>query len=132
MARIHGKKGAIEIDPAGGTTYAAVVSLNKWTLDMATDKVDVTAFGDTNKTYVQGLPDIKGTLSGFYDNTDLTLIDAALAGSAVGLKLIPDEDAPTHFWSGTAFLDASVDVDSNGAVTVSGSFVAAGPWTLAP
>ncbi len=120
------------MDATGGASPVAVASLNKWTLDMTTDKVDVTAFQDTNKTYVQGLPDIKGTFGGWYDNTDMTVFDVALGTVAPFLKLVPNTLAPTHFWSGLAWLDASVDVSANGAVSIGGSFVAAGPWTLAP
>ena len=47
--RYHGKKGEVKINAA------RAASINKWTLNAATDKADVTAFGDTNKQYVVGL-----------------------------------------------------------------------------
>lgn len=132
MARIHGYKGQVKMDPTGGATAVAVASLNAWTLDMARDKVEVTAFGDTNKLYVQGLADIKGTLGGFYDSTDLEIFDVAAGDVAAMLQLIPSTLAPTFFWTGLAFLDASVNVSATGAVTISSSFVGAGPWTREP
>lgn len=134
MARQHGSLGQVLVDPAGGTAYVAVASLNKWTLDMSRDRVDVTAFGDTNKQYVQGLADIKGTLGGLWDpaTSPTEIFDVAMGSAAVGLKLVPSTLTASAFFSGLAFLDASIDVASDGAVSISGSYVAAGPWALAP
>lgn len=134
MARQHGSNGEVSIDPAGGTAYVVVASLNSWTLDMARDRVDVTAFGDVNKQYVQGLPDIKGTFGGFWDpaTTPTAVFDVAMGSVPVGMKLVPSTLTPTNFFSGLAYLDASINVSANGAVAISGSYVAAGAWTLAP
>ena len=81
---------------------------------------------------MQGLPDIKGTLGGWYDNTDLELFDAAAGDVAVMLELIPNTLAATHLWSGLVYLDASVNVSATGAVSISSNFVGAGPWTSEP
>jgi hypothetical protein len=135
MNRIHGAHGQIGLDRTAATTtptYITVGSMNKWTLNMARDRVDVTAFGDTTKVYVQGLADVKGTLGGWFDTDDLEYLYAALAGTKVGLKLTPTDEIATIFFSGLAFIDGSVDVAANGAVSVSGSFAGAGPWTLQP
>jgi hypothetical protein len=99
---------------------------------MATDKVDVTAFGDANKTYVQGLRDVKGTLSGFWEDTQDQLFDASESTGGVSLYLYPANTAPTVYFYGPAWLDASIDVGVSGAVTVSGSFVANGSWGRKP
>lgn len=132
MPRYHGSKGLVKMDPTGGATLVTVASLNAWTLDQARDKVDVTAFGDTNKQYVQGLPDVKGTLGGFFDTADVTLFEVAAGDIAAALELTPSTIAPTFKWSGNAFLDASINVSATGAVTISSSFVGAGPWVMAP
>ena len=116
----------------GTGTAIAAVSLSRWTLDMATDKVDTTAFGDANKTYVQGLKDIKGTLAGFWDDTSDALFDASESADGIKLYLYPSSDAPTIYFYGPAWLDASIDVANNGAVGVSGNFVAAGSWGRKP
>lgn len=127
--RIHGSHGEVKMDPAGGSTLVTVASLNKWELDMATEKVKVTAFKDPNQVYVQGLPDIKGTYGGWYDPVDGLLIFAVVFGTAKpALELYPSDELPDKF-SGRALLDSKISVDSGGAVAVSGSFVAAGPWT---
>jgi hypothetical protein len=134
MARQHGSNGQVLIDPAGGTTYVAVASLNAWTLDLSRDRVDVTAFGDTNKQFVQGLPNFSGTFGGFWDptTTPTAVFDVVLGTVAAGLKLVPSTLTASNFFSGLAYLDGNVSVDSNGAVTIGGSFVAAGNWTLSP
>jgi len=128
MARYHGSRGAIYSSTTGAGTAALLVSMSKWSLDMATDKEEVTAFGDSNKLYVQGLRDIKGSVSGFWDSADDSLFDASESTDGVKLYLYPSALAPTLYFYGPAWLDASIDVDAKGAVTVSGDFVAAGAW----
>jgi len=133
MARRHGSKGSVEMDPTGGALAVVVASLNKWSLDMARDRADATCFGDTNKVYVQGLPDIKGDLGGIWDEAaSQPLFEVALGDVAALLKLIPSTLAPTYLFTGLAYLDAGIEVAHDGAVTVKGSFVAAGPWTMEP
>jgi hypothetical protein len=134
MARQHGSNGQVLIDPAGGTSYVAVASLNSWTLDATRDRAEVTAFGDTNKTWVQGLPNFAGSLGGFWDptTTPTAIFDVAFGDTAVGLKLIPSSLTPTAFFSGLAYIDAGINVSSSGAITISGSWVAANSWSLAP
>jgi hypothetical protein len=130
MARHHGSHGEVQADPTGGSTLVTVASLNSWTLSQARDKVDVTAFQDTNKVYVQGLADVKGTLGGWFDDSDPTIFNIALGNIAASLSLVPSSLIPTFLWKGLGWLDASIDVKANGAISVTSSFVAAGPWTL--
>jgi len=137
MNRMYGSKGQIKMDPAPPADPApavpvALASMNAWTLNMARNKADVTSFGDPNLVYVQGLPDIKGTLGGWYDSDDLAIFDAALGDVAVALELIPSTLMPTFLWTGLAWLDASIDVKATGAISLSGNFVAAAGWTRQP
>lgn len=129
--RIHGSYGDVKMDPLGGTALVSVASLDKWDLDMSTDKVKVTAFGDTNQVYVQGLPDIKGSYGGWYDPADGLLIFGVVFGSAKPkLELYPSKLDTVNKFAGSALLDTKISVGSDGAVAVSGSFVGAGPWTF--
>lgn len=130
--RMAGDRGQIKMDAAGGTSVVTVASLNKWSLNMSKGMYDVTAFGDTNKVYVPGLPDISGTIAGFWDATDRTIFSVALGTVAPYLNLIPTTLAPTYMWKGLAWLDANINVGSGGAVTIAGSFKAAGPWVMVP
>src|SRR4030095_486164 len=119
VLRRHGMHGEIFMDPAGviPVTGTLLASMNGWTLDMARDKVDVTAFGDTNKIYVQGFMDIKGTLKGWWEAlASRPLFDVAMGDIPCGLKLIPSSLDATAFYSGLAYLDTSIEVTSDGAV----------------
>ena len=134
---MYGSHGSILMDPAPPASPAppvpvAVASMNAWTLNMARDKADVTAFGDPNKVYVQGLPDIKGTIGGWWDTDETAIFDAALGEVAVALELVPSTLFPTFLWKGLGWLEAAIDVKATGAVAISGNFVAAAGWTREP
>lgn len=128
MARYHGKKGVVYISTTGSAAAIAAVALNSWTLNSPTDKVEVTAFGDVNKQYVQGLPDISGDLAGWWDDTSDQLYDASRSADGVKLYLYPSSDATTKYWYGPAWVDFSINVGNGDGVSISGSFVANGAW----
>lgn len=132
MARYHGSKGVVYIATTGTGTAVVAVSLSQWSLDRATSKADVTAFGDTNLQYVQGLPDIKGTLAGWFDDTNDSLFDGADSADGIKLYLYPSSLVTTNYHYGPAWLDASIEVDAGGAIGIKGSFVAAGAWGRKP
>jgi len=133
MARISGKLGQVKMDPAGGSSLTTVADVNGWTIDLSKSKVDVTCFGDTNIQRVVTLPDFQGTLQGIWNSTNIaTLVDAILGSTAVTLRLVPNTDEPTYYFEGLAYLDGSIDATQSGAVTFSGSWVAAGNWTFQP
>lgn len=132
MARYHGKKGQVFASTTGSGAAALVASLSAWTLDMATDKVEVTSFADANKTYVQGLRDIKGTISGFWEDSQDVLFDGSESADGVKLYLYPSSDAASVYFYGPAWIDASINVGVSGAVTLSANFVANGSWGRKP
>jgi hypothetical protein len=124
LSRIHGKAGRLYAGIASGGTAESIAFLNKWSIDFETDKADVTAFGDTNKTYVSGLPDAKGSYSGFYDTATAQLFTASQDGVARKFYLYPDNTAVGVYWYGTAFFDFSVEGGVGDAVSISGSWAA--------
>lgn len=128
MAKYAGRKGRVMMAASSGGA-AVTVGMAEWSLDMTSDRFEVTSFGDANKTYVQGLKDLSGSFSGFWDNADTTLFDAADAAGAVNMYVYPSTDAITLYWYGTAFVDASISVPVGGAVAINGSFAAASTWT---
>lgn len=130
MARYAGRKGLVYLATTGAGVAAAVVSLNAWSIDRSTDKIEVTSFLDANKTYVQGLPDLRGTFGGFWDDTETKIFAAAASAAGVPLYLYPSQDAIAKYGYGTAFLDASLDCGVGDAVKVTSSFVAAGNWDV--
>jgi hypothetical protein len=128
MAAYHGKSGLVYISTTGTGAASALIRMNSWSLDQGTDKAEVTSFGDTNKNYVQGLPDISGSLGGFWDDTEDKLFQGALSGDGVKMYLYPSSLAISKYWYGPAWVDYSVEVGVGDAVSISGSFSAAGSW----
>jgi hypothetical protein len=115
----------------GSTAAVAVVGLNNWTLNMSTDKAEVTAFGAANKAYVLGFQDVTGSLSGFWDSASDALFDGSESTDGVNMYLYPSSDAPSKFFSGPAWVDFSIACPATGAVTISGNFAANGDWSQA-
>lgn len=129
MARYHGRKGKVYISTTGTGTAANIGSLSSWSLNMATDKVDVTSFGDANKTYVQGLADLSGSFEGFFDDTTIANLDTARSSSdGIKVYLYPSSDAAGLYWYGPAWLDMSLTDAVGDAVKLSANFVANGSW----
>lgn len=125
MARIHGRRGQLYVDPTGSAAASPVAYLSQWGLDFSTDRVDVTAFGDTNKTYVSGLPDAQGSFSGFYDTATAQLYTASQDGLARKFYLYPDNSSTGTYFFGTALFDFSLSGGVSDGVAVSGTFAAA-------
>ena len=129
MSAYAGRKGVVYLSTTGSGNASAVLKLNNWTINRTTDKIEVTAFGDANKTYVQGLPDLQGTFSGFWDDGESKPFTAASSNDGCKLYLYPSSDAPTKYWYGPAWLDVSMDTGVSAAVAISGSFAANGSWS---
>lgn len=131
MARIHGQRGRLYVGLSSSTSAAEPVAfLSQWTLDAATDKVEVTAFEDNNKTYVSGKEDCSGSYAGFYDTATAQLYTAATDGNARRFYLYPDHSTgPTDYWFGTAIFDMSISGGVSDAVTLSGNWSAASDIT---
>ena len=64
MSRYAGKTGLVYLSTSGTGAATSIAQLTNWTLDMTTDKLDTTCFGDTNKTYVQSLEGHQGHFQG--------------------------------------------------------------------
>lgn len=123
------------MDETGGSPYTPteVADVSAFTLDLTKDRTPVTAFGDTNVRRVTGLPDYSGTLAFFWNSTNSPrLFGVILGDDPVMLRLVPDRDDPTYYFSGLANLDGSLNVSATGAVTGSGNWDAADNWTMAP
>jgi len=125
MARIAGRNGRLYANITSGGTAEPIAFLNNWSLSFTTDNIEVTAFGDSHKTYVSSLPDVSGSFAGFYDDATAQTYTAATDGVARKFYLYPDNTATTKYWFGTAFFDFSVSADVGGAVQVSGDLAAA-------
>ena len=128
MAVYHGKSGRVMMSTTGTGTAVTVSSLTTWSVDQSTDTVETTAFGDTNKTYVQGLADVSGTFAGFFNDSDATLFSGSGSADGVKLYLYPSTNALTKYWYGPAWISYSVNTGVSEAVAISANFVANGAW----
>lgn len=132
MSAYHGKAGLVYVSASGSGEARSVIKLTDWSVDMATDTVEVTSFGDTNKTYVQGLPNISGSLSGFWDDSEDQLFTAAASSDGCKMYIYPSSNAMSKYLYGPAWLSVSMTSAVGDAVKVSGSFVANGTWKRTP
>lgn len=129
MAKYHGRKGVVYFSTTGSGAAVNVGNLSEWSLNFATDRVEVTAFGDANKTYVQGLKDVQGSFSGFFDDTaTAALMTAADSSDGIKAYLYMSSDATARYFYGPAWVDLSVTTAIGDAVKISGTIAANGSW----
>ena len=129
MSALAGRAGRLYMALASGGTAEPVALLNSFSIDAASDRHDVTAFGDANKLYVAGISDASGSLSGFYDDATVQTYTAATDGVARKFYMYPTNAATTKYWFGTAFFDFSSEFTVDGAASMSGSWQAASAVT---
>lgn len=128
--RRAGRNGALYAAIASGGTAEPLYFISKWTFQAQTDQIEVTAFGDSNKSYVTGLPDAKITWSGFWSDDSNDMFTAALDGVARAFYLYEDKsNKPNTYTFGLGFFDFSKSSDVAGAVDVSGNISASGSWS---
>ena len=130
MAVYHGNKGVVYISTTGTGTASNVVSQTAWTLDLSTDLVETTSFGDTNKTYVQGLRNIQGTLSGFWNDLESKLFTGSTSSDGVKIYLYPASTAPSKYVYGPAWISVTMETGVADAAQVNASFSANGAWGI--
>lgn len=135
MAKMHGKNAAIYLNgPVSGVGAGTKVAYKtEWTLQRNRDYVDATTFGDPNKTYLAGLPNVQGTFAGMLDTDNDTLLSAA-SGDVFTIYLYASDGTNgspvTLIAHGPAFIDGSVNASINDAVKFTGEFRASGAWTI--
>lgn len=131
MARHHGRNGRIYLSATTGGTATPMPFQASWTINQVTDKQEVTAFGDANKTYVAGLPDSSGDFSGFLDDATSQTFVAAQDGLPRTFYLYPDIalNPNNWYWMGNILVDGSADGAVGGALTFKAAWNAAGPIT---
>ena len=126
MVRRHGRNAQVYVGVTSGAAASPCAFQASWSINMVTDKQDVTAFGDANKVYVAGLPDSSGDFSGFMDDATSQTYIAATDGLARNFYLYPDAvNDPNVYWFGTILPDFSADGAVAGPVNVKSSWNAA-------
>jgi len=126
----HAKDAIVYLAPNGSDEASELLGCSEWTLDMSTDTVEVTSFGDANKTYVQGLPDISGSLTVFWRDDENKLFLAQASTQPVKCYLYFSRNATGRYAYGKAWLSTSLNSAVSGAVSLSANFVAGGSWVV--
>ena len=129
MAAKSGLQGSVVVyDASAGT--AAVAGMGEWSLDLGADTPETTAFGDTWKQFIAGLREYSGSFSGISDTGAVTIRNAMLGGSAIGLRLY--DGAATYYHCGTVLLNSGAPTQSiDGVSEDSWDFQGSGPLTYA-
>lgn len=128
--KLHGKNGAIYLGAAKGSGGIKVATKTEWTLQRNRDYVDATTFGDTNRTYLAGLPNVQGTFAGLLDVSGDLLLNAATS-DATQIYLYADDTGPDILIAnGPGFIDGSVTASVTDAMRYTGEFRAQGAWTI--
>ena len=126
MAVIKGNAGSIKL------STNVVAEMKEWSVEVAQEFVDTTAFGDTMREQTATFASWSGSGSGSYDITDtsgqLALQTAWLAGTTVTPRFYVDT---THYYTGLAYVNASISAAVDGVVSVSYTFTSAGALTYA-
>jgi len=122
MARIAARDGRLYINLTSGGTAEPVAFLNNWSINFNVDNIEVTAFGDSNKTYVAGLPDASGSYQGWYDTATVQTYTAASDGIARKFYLYPDNSSTGQYFFGAAVFDMNISAAVDGAVAIAGDF----------
>lgn len=79
MAFVHGKEAYFSIKDSGETDRDLSSYLDDVSLSQSMDTAETSTFGNSFKTYLQGLSDATFSLSGKYDPTATTGPDAVLS-----------------------------------------------------
>jgi hypothetical protein len=128
--KLHGKNAAIYLGGAKGSGGVPVAVKTDWTLRRNRDYVDSTTFGDTNRTYLAGLPNVEGTFAGLMDVSGDLLLNAATS-DATQIYLYADDGASSILIAnGPGFIDGSVTASVTDAIRYTGDFRASGSWTI--
>ena len=128
MAVYSGRTGVVYMSTSGSGTATNVIKLTRWSVDQSQDAQEVTAFGDSNRTYVVGFKNLEGEFEGFWDDTENKPFQGADSSDGVKLYLYPASGAATKYWYGPAWIDTSIETPVDGPVAISGSFRANGAW----
>jgi predicted secreted protein len=125
MAVLAGNAGAFKL------STNTVAEIDNWTLDVSTGLEDTQSFGDTWKEKTATIREWSGSASGRFDNTDtnghVALNTAFLGGTTVSARFYISASV---YYSGTAYVQASIAAAENGLVTVNYTITGSGALTL--
>ena len=137
MAFFRGEEGSVKFKNGAGTTEA-IVSTTGWTLDTTKDTLDVTAHGDTFRSFVGGLISGSGTIDFLYtaagSNETENLVDDVLTAedpADAQFELFLDTSGSKKVSFSGIVTGTSLSATTGDLETVSVSFITSGAITNA-
>ena len=132
MAFFRGEEGSVKFKNGTGTTEA-IVSTTGWTLDTTKDTLDVTAHGDTFRSFVGGLISGSGTVDFLYtaagSNETENLVDDVLTAedpADAQFELFLDTSGSKKVSFSGIVTGTSLSATTGDLETVSVSFITSG------
>jgi hypothetical protein len=101
-----------------------VAEIDNWTLDVSTGLEETQAFGDVWKERSATIREWSGSASGRFDDTDTN----GHVATTVAARFYIDG---TNYYSGSAFVQASIAAAENGLITVNYTVTGTGALTYA-
>lgn len=133
MPKYHGRSGALLLGAANGGSASSVVNLTQFSLKIETDTADVSAVGDSWRSFLVGLKSASLSFAGFFaDDADVPFdaLDQNQSGGTVPAYLYPAGSSVARYWYGAVWpKSANVEVGVGGAVGISGECVFNGAVT---
>ena len=137
MAFFRGEEGSVKFKNGAGTTEA-IVSTTGWTLDTTKDTLDVTAHGDTFRSFIGGLISGSGTVDFLYtaagSNETENLVDDVLTAedpADAQFELFLDTSGQKKVSFSGIVTGTSLSATTGDLETVSISFITSGAITNA-
>ena len=132
MAFFRGEEGSVKFKNGTGTTEA-IVSTTGWTLDTTKDTLDVTAHGDTFRSFIGGLISGSGTVDFLYtaagSNETENLVDDVLTAedpADAQFELFLDTSGSKKVSFSGIVTGTSLSATTGDLETVSVSFISSG------
>ena len=132
MAFFRGEEGSVKFKNGTGTTEA-IVSTTGWTLDTTKDTLDVTAHGDTFRSFIGGLISGSGTVDFLYtaagSNETENLVDDVLTAedpADAQFELFLDTSGSKKVSFSGIVTGTSLSATTGDLETVSVSFITSG------
>ena len=137
MAFFRGEEGSVKFKNATGTTEA-IVSTTAWSLDTTKDTLDVTAHGDTSRSFVGSLISGSGTIDFLYTaasgNETANLLADVLVTEDAGdaqFELFLDTSGSKKVSFSGLVTGTSLSATTGDLETISVSFISSGAITNA-
>jgi len=105
----------------------ALQGANAWSIDVATESVELRKFGDSWVDRCVSFNSWSGNIDAIDDIQ--TLLNAATAGDSLPLYIYPDRGTTTEYYEGNAIFGHGNSADMGSAVTPGASFEGDGSLT---